>query len=112
MDNAQNCDSYINIPSSQTYLSFLSLCFYLKLKKYLEKTLEDRKSLLCVATVTVDPEIISPSVSFRTTGECVTGNHKGVKLINIHHSPFLSILFLCNLYKRKRHQIFICVGLV
>jgi hypothetical protein len=24
MDNAQNCDSYINIPSSQTYRSFFN----------------------------------------------------------------------------------------
>jgi hypothetical protein len=23
MDNVQNCDSYINIPSSQTYISYL-----------------------------------------------------------------------------------------
>jgi hypothetical protein len=25
MDNVQNCDSYINIPSSQTYRSYLSM---------------------------------------------------------------------------------------
>jgi hypothetical protein len=30
MDNVQNCDSYINIPSSQTYRSFWGLQFFLK----------------------------------------------------------------------------------
>jgi hypothetical protein len=29
MDNVQNCDSYINIPSSQTYRSYIVFIFYL-----------------------------------------------------------------------------------
>jgi hypothetical protein len=29
MDNAQNCDNYINIPSSQTYMSYKQTLHYL-----------------------------------------------------------------------------------
>jgi hypothetical protein len=29
MENVQNCDSYINIPSSQTYRSYTSNCIYI-----------------------------------------------------------------------------------
>jgi hypothetical protein len=30
MDNVQNCDSYVNTPSSQTYISFWGLQLFLK----------------------------------------------------------------------------------
>jgi hypothetical protein len=34
MDNAQNCDSYINMPSSQIYIYYVDIIYERRLSKY------------------------------------------------------------------------------
>jgi hypothetical protein len=51
MDNVQNCDSYISIPSSQTYRSYLPLSLMIQISKInINFVFQEKKDICCIYT--------------------------------------------------------------
>jgi hypothetical protein len=55
MDNVQNCDNYINIPSSQTCVSYQTSCFSNFLISVINKPRQTKSKPLTVAWTTNIP---------------------------------------------------------